>query len=239
MTAPVEPPHESRLYRKKALPLRFTRWVLRRQQSELYAHFARRFPPRPEARVLDLGVNGSLERPEQHFFEWLYPYRSRIVAAGLEPPELFRSCYPEIEYVQLGRDGASPFADEQFDLVFANAVVEHVGSRQRQREFLAEIARVGRAAFVTTPNRWYPVELHTVLPLVHWLPTPVYRAILRTLGFKFFAAEENLNLLDRRALAALVPPGVEARIDRHRFLGPTSNLLLSWERLPAPPRPSA
>ena len=26
------------------------------------------------------------------------------------------------------------------------------------------------SVFVTTPNRWFPLEVHTLLPFVHWLP---------------------------------------------------------------------
>ena len=40
-----------------------------------------------------------------------------------------------------------------------------------------------RAALFTTPNRWFPVELHTFLPVVHWLPKPAFRRVLRTLGY--------------------------------------------------------
>lgn len=223
--------HSSVDYRKKAIPLALAQRLLRRGQRRLYATFARTFPPQPEWRVLDLGVNGSLARREQHFFEWHYPHRQRIVAAGLESREIFAGCFPEIEYVQIGREKRLPFADGAFDVVFANAVIEHVGSRERQGEFLEEVSRVGRAAFVTTPNRWFPVELHTVLPLVHFLPTPVYRALFRAAGFRFFAAEENLNLLDRRALARLardLPAAEGSRILRQRTCGWTSNLILTW-----------
>ena len=222
--------HESVQYKRKALPLRLVRHVLRREQEKIYRQFARTFPPRPEWKVLDLGVNGSLDRPEQHFFEWNYPFRDRIVAAGLEPPEVFRGCFPEIEYVQLGREDALPFADREFDVVFCSAVVEHVGSRQRQRAFLSEIARVSKAAFITTPNRWFPVELHTMLPLVHYLPTKWYRAIFHAFGFHFFAEEENLNLLDRRALTSILPRLRSMRIVPRYFLGFVSNLSICWNR---------
>ena len=66
-----------------------------------------------------------------------------------------------------------PFADGEFDIVFSNAVIEHVGGREQQRRFVEESLRVAQRAFVTTPNRWFPVEVHTRLPLVHWLPDPV------------------------------------------------------------------
>ncbi len=57
-----------------------------------------------------------------------------------------------------------------FDVVFSNAVIEHVGDRERQEALVREALRVGRRVFVTTPNRWFPIEVHTRLPFVHWLP---------------------------------------------------------------------
>lgn len=218
--------HRSVLYAHKALPASVWRRVLRRQQDRIYDRFAAAFPPRPEWRVLDLGVAAHHERPEDYFFEHRYPHVENVVAAGLEPPERFERCYPSSRYVQVRRGEPPPFEDQSFDVVFASAVVEHVGDRAAQRAFVREALRIGRRVFLTTPNRWYPVELHTILPLVHYLPAPVYRGIYRRLGFDFFADEANLNLLDRRSLAALVPAGVPLRIERHRFLGPVSNLLL-------------
>jgi SAM-dependent methyltransferase len=167
----TEPTHLSVHYGKKAIPLRLVRRIARPQQRRLYEAFANAFPPRPDRAVLDLGVNGSLERCEQYFFEHHYPYQSRVTGCGLESGDHFRRCFPEATYVQTRRGESLPFEDGAFDVVFCNAVIEHVGSRAVQAAFMREILRVGRAAFVTTPNRWYPVELHTVLPLVHWLPT--------------------------------------------------------------------
>ena len=226
MIAHEEMEHRQESYQRKAMPLSFVRHVLRRQQALLYARYERLFPPRPGVRVLDLGVTGSLRERAGHFFESRFPYPTSITAAGIEPSDGFAACFPEIPYVRISRDEGLPFADDEFDVVFCSAVIEHVGRRERQREFLAEILRVGRAAFVTTPNRWYPVELHTVLPLIHYLPTPAYRAIYRWLGFEFFASEEHLNLLDERELRALAPASAQLEVLRHRFLGITSNLLL-------------
>ena len=63
-----------------------------------------------------------------------------------------------------------PFRDGAFDVVFSNSVIEHVGDAESQRRFAREVARVGRACWVQTPNRWFPVEQHLLTPLVHWLP---------------------------------------------------------------------
>lgn len=213
-------------YRKKAIPLAWSRRILIREQRRMFDKFTRHFPPRPDLRVLDLGTNGSLDRPERYVFQHLYPYRANTVACGLEEPDAFKRCFPDVEYVRARRGEPLPFSDGEFDVVHCAAVVEHVGTRAVQRAFLAEIARVGKAAYVTTPNRWFPVELHTVLPLVHYLPPSIHRPIMRRLGFDFFSQEANLNLLDRSALLELVPAGRPVEVHEHRFLGLCSNLLL-------------
>ena len=53
-------------------------------------------------------------------------------------------------------------------------------------------------SFITTPNRFYPIDFHTKIPVIHWLPKNIHRLILKTLGLHFYANEENLNLLDKK-----------------------------------------
>jgi len=80
------------------------------------------------------------------------------------------------------------------------------------------------------------VELHTILPLIHYLPPPIHRALLRRLGFEFFAKEENLNLLDKRTFLALLDPAIAHRctVGWFHFLGLPSNILLSYGGTRAP-----
>jgi SAM-dependent methyltransferase len=136
--------------------------------------------PTPETTVVDVGADevgfgaegGQTGCSTHNFFEELYPWRARVTATGLHDGSGFRAAYPDVEYVRA--DGcALPFADAAFDLYFSNAVIEHVGARDRQRVFVAEAIRVSKRVFLTTPNRWFPIEVHTRLPLVHWLPEPV------------------------------------------------------------------
>lgn len=63
---------------------------------------------------------------------------------------------------------ALPFEAGEFDLVYSNAVIEHVGNEEAQRQFLAEHARVGKHWMATTPNRLFPVEAHTHTLFRHW-----------------------------------------------------------------------
>jgi SAM-dependent methyltransferase len=175
----------------------------RRRKLQLFMDELR---PTPHTTVLDVGVDelGFGEGDgcaTMNFFEELYPWRDRITALGLHDGSAFSARYPEVRYVQ-GDACALPFADGEFDIVFSNAVIEHVGGRERQRAFVSEAVRVGRRVFVTTPNRLFPIELHSRLPFVHWLPDRVSHPLYRALG-KPHGAE--LDLLTRRSLAALFP----------------------------------
>jgi len=136
-----------------------------------------------------------------NFFEESYPWPERITALGLHDGEGFRSRYPDIPYIQ-GDACALPFADGAFDVVFSNAVIEHVGGRGRQRQFVSEALRVGRRVFITTPNRRFPIEVHTRLPLVHWLPDAVSHRVYRAAGKEFAT---DVHLLTRRSFASLFP----------------------------------
>jgi SAM-dependent methyltransferase len=162
--------------------------------------------PSSETTVLDVGADelgfgegggcGTL-----NFFEELYPWPERITALGLHDGAGFRARYPHIRYMQ-GDACDLPFPDASFDVVFSNAVIEHVGGRERQRKLVSEALRVGRRAFVTTPNRRFPVEVHTRLPLVHWLPDALSHRVYRAARRDFAT---DVHLLTRRSFRALFP----------------------------------
>ena len=196
-------------------------WWARRQMFMMLMALAK---PTEVTKVLDVGVTND-RREDCNFFEKLYPYPHQITAIGLEDASFLEEEFPGLTYMQA--DGLNlPFPDQHFDLVFSSAVVEHVGNRDRQRAFVHELCRVSHRCCVTTPNRWYPIEFHTLLPLVHWLPPRIFRRILQWLGKEFWAKEENLNLLSEQELQALFPTGMTLQTRRVRLLGFVSNLLV-------------
>jgi hypothetical protein len=121
------------------------------------------------------------------------------------------------------------FKDNSFDTVYSSATIEHVGSRSNQKKFVKECYRVSRKdVFITTPNKLYPIEFHTKIPFLHFLPSKIYRKILLFLGFSFFSKEKNLNLLNARDLKNICffLKIKNYNIIKHKFLFMTSNLIL-------------
>lgn len=155
--------------------------------------------PGPETTVVDVGVTDAPfgGGSSDNFFEAMYPWPDRITAVGQTELDRFIAAFPRVQAVRA--DGrALPFEDGAFDLGFSNAVVEHVaGGREGQRQFVHELCRVARRVFVTTPNRWFPLEVHTLLPLVHWLPAG---ARARVIPF-----DDVLDPLGPKAFASLFP----------------------------------
>lgn len=83
------------------------------------------------------------------------------------------------------RDTQLPFADQSFDVVLSNHVIEHVGDEHAQRAHLAQLRRVLRpdgVGYLAVPNRWMLVEPHYKLAFLSWLPHAWRTPYLRLMG---------------------------------------------------------
>ncbi len=217
--------------RPGSLPVR----IATHQRRVMYREFIERSGVKDEDRILDVGVTSDQTYTSSNYFEAWYPHKARITACGIDDASFLEVLYPGLTFVTAnGLD--LPFADDAFDVVHSSAVLEHVGSFANQVRLIQECARVARRhIFLTTPNRWFPVEFHTVLPLVHWLPKPAFRALMRQTGRGFFADEANLNLmssaeLSQAATQALRGTGFTPVVATVALGGWPSNLLLVAER---------
>jgi SAM-dependent methyltransferase len=183
-----------------------------RSRRRKLALLLRELQPTAATSVLDVGVDevslgeagGEDGCTTHNVFEAEYPWPSRITALGLHDGARFKGRYPAIPYVQ-GDACALPFGDGAFDIVYSNAVIEHVGDREQQARFVREALRVGERVFLTTPNRWFPIEVHTKLPLAHWLPDRAAHRIYELTRREW--AKEN-HLLGPRQLRELFPSQV-------------------------------
>ncbi|MFI5252543.1 MAG: class I SAM-dependent methyltransferase [Bacteroidota bacterium] len=83
------------------------------------------------------------------------------------------------------------FKDGQFDIVFSNSVIEHVGVYQDQQRMAEEIRRIGRKYFVQTPNYYFPLEPHFLFPFFHWLPFKIRVWLVQHFSLGWFERMRN------------------------------------------------
>lgn len=193
-------------------------------RGQRHALLVATFPDLDSMRVLDLGGTAHYWctapiRPESVVL--LNPYGEEsgvdwvrtVTGDACEPPAELRS--------------------DRFDLVFSNSTIEHVGGHERRQRFAESVRSLAPRAWVQTPNRYFPVEPHWMLPFGQFLPAglraaTVRRWPIRPAGFPADDRRESLgqmlevDLLSESTLAWYFP---EARILRERILGLTKSLV--------------
>ena len=124
--------------------------------------------------------------------------------------------------------------DFQSDLVISNATIEHVGNFENQKKMCRNVINLSKKYFIIlTPNRFHPIEFHTKLPLIHWLPRKLHRSILKFIGFNFFAEEKNLNLCSENDLRLMIKSieNLDFKIEKINFFFIKSNLILIGKKV--------
>jgi SAM-dependent methyltransferase len=194
-------------------------------RRRIFRLFMQECCPGPDDLVADFGATGHDDHPVHVFFETMYPYPRNltVIAREAEGARWFPERFLGVSFLEADLRSI-PVPDRFFHAGLCNAVVEHAGTRAEQMALVREVCRVCRRVMFTTPNRWFPIELHTFLPLLHWLPEVQYRAVLRLLGQSYFAEVGNLNLLDASSFLGLFPPDRHNRVLKAGFGLVSSNL---------------
>lgn len=127
----------------------------------------------------------------------------------------------------------SQFQDNQFDVVFSNSVIEHVGDYGRQELMAREVRRVGKRYFVQTPNYFFPIEPHFLFVGFQWLPVSARVFLVRNFNLGWIerisdretAKElvESTRLLRKKELLALFPG---AELYEEKILGLTKSFVV-------------
>jgi hypothetical protein len=175
-------------------------------RDRIYDDLIRYCRPGPNDTILDVGVS-DVVNDAANVLERKYPYQDRITAVGLGEGKAFKASYPKAAFHRVEANRPLPFADKSFDLAVSNAVLEHVGSHWDQAAFVRDLSRVAKMVFISVPNRYFPIEHHTAIPLLHFW-TRSFEWACRALGKAEWANESNLILMSRQGLAALTPDGV-------------------------------
>lgn len=183
----------------------FLFWLHNRSRSKKYKLFLREMNPTTRDWVLDVGSGRGT------FLEQLYSLREHIVAVDLKVERLakLRAAYPPVRVV-CADACALPFSDGSFGVVFSNAVIEHIGGVPLQTRFAREVRRVGKRYFITTPNRWFPVEPHYRIPFFQFF-SPKWQQFIHKrfqVGLVPKGMFEAIQMLSARDLSKLFPDAI-------------------------------
>jgi 2-polyprenyl-3-methyl-5-hydroxy-6-metoxy-1,4-benzoquinol methylase len=182
---------------------RYINKVLLQTRTKAYSDFINEFNPSENCTILDVGVSENTH-PSSNLLERLYPYKNNITGISTDNFDNLELVFPGFKFIQAdGRD--LKFNNNSFDISYSHAVIEHVGSFTQQKKFISELLRVSvYGVFFTTPSRWHPIDSHTGLPFIHWLPRTLHHKIYSMLGKDMYASIDKLNLLSKNDIINII-----------------------------------
>lgn len=177
--------------------------LMRHFRRSRMRQFGQLFPLSEETRVLDIGGTR---------YNWTFlETRPRITMVNLDSEV---GTFGNIE-MRYGDATALAFPDGSFDLVYSNSVIEHVGDWNKMAAYATSVQRLAARYYVQTPNRWFPVETHSMGVLYHWLPLRLACKAYRWMSLQGWRLRPDqrtvaddlysFRLLSRRELKRLFP----------------------------------
>lgn len=183
-----------------------------RIRTQAVDFFLEHASPNSADTLLDIGVSDE-DHPSSNLLEKRYKHVNQITGLSCYDFSELESVYPGFTFVK-GDARNLPFENNSFDFAYSHAVIEHLGDSQKQLKFIGELNRVTRKGlFFTTPNRMHPLEFHTGLPFVHYLPEKVHWKIYTLLGKSFYGDIDKLNLLKVKEIKSLVKKALGAEAE--------------------------
>jgi 2-polyprenyl-3-methyl-5-hydroxy-6-metoxy-1,4-benzoquinol methylase len=182
----------------------------------------------PKKSIIDIGTTPNLNDVQNIILAKIKDNKNVTCLSNLNCKILHKK-YPNIKKILIGDGRYNNLPNNSFDIVHSNATIEHVGSYKNQLLFVKECIRISKkSVFIQTPNRFYPIDFHTILPFIHWLPKNIHRKILRIFGLNFYSLEKNLNLLSESDLKNLCNELniKNYKIIKYRLFFALSNLIL-------------
>lgn len=216
------------IYYKNSLNNSISLAVLIHARERMFRDFMSHAAPHENTKIVDIGVSDE-ENEGSNFLEKLYPWPENITCAGIGNGQDIQTAFPKSRFVHIEPDKALPFANHQFDIAYSNAVLEHVGGAAQRMRFIQECLRVAQKVFIFVPNRWFPVEHHTNIPLLHYYPA-LFRSLTKQTTLSFWSDPMNMDFIGKNELEkAIADAGGQIETCRYTgiALGPLSSNILA------------
>jgi 2-polyprenyl-3-methyl-5-hydroxy-6-metoxy-1,4-benzoquinol methylase len=139
-------------------------------------------------------------------------------------------------YIQVqGNALKLPYEMGEFDLVFSNSVIEHVGSEANQKIFANEVRRISSNYIIQTPSFWFPLEPHSMIPFFQFIPHSIRAVLIMVFNINYFPktksyqeaikVSKNTLMLTRSGFQKLFP---EAAIEVEYLYGIPKSYSVYW-----------
>ena len=200
--------------------------ILKIKREEIFNEIKRKVKLNNKLQKLDVGTSPFLSNVENIFIHKLNG--KNITSISDQDCNILKKKFKKLKIIKKNAKKI-PSNFRKFDIVHSNATIEHVGNLRNQTIFLKKLYSITKKTLiVTTPNRFHPIEFHTKILMLHWLPKSFFRFLLKIFGDEFYSKEKNLNLLSEGNLKMLCRDCKfkTYEILKIRFLGFTSNLIL-------------
>jgi ubiquinone/menaquinone biosynthesis C-methylase UbiE len=125
----------------------------------------------------------------------------------------------------------SEYSDGQFDIVFSDSVIEHVGDYNNQKQMAKEFRRVAKNYYIQTPNHNFFFEPRFRMPFIHFLPKTARAFLVNKFRQKKNDLEharnrvEGITLLTIRQMKELFPG---ATLYEEKFYGMTKSITMYY-----------
>lgn len=206
------------------------RFSQQNRKKKLQLFFATMHPETGD-NIVDVGVNTTEYSTSDNYLEKQYPYPDKITAVGLDNVKEFSSRYPRVRIIQANGTNL-PFKNNEFRIGYSNAALEHVGGKDNQVAFIKELHRVSQKGYLAIPYKYFPVEIHTRIPLLHLLLPRHWFDYVASIAGKHWATGDYMQFIDERQLRLLLKEaGVNKfGIHKQRLLGFTLTLVATWHK---------
>ena len=119
-----------------------------------------------------------------------------------------------------------PYQFGEFDLIFSNSVIEHLGSKENQLQFAESVKQLCNHYIIQTPSVWFPVEPHSLLPFFQFIPHSIRAYLIMWFDINYFTkattyddavtVSKSTIMFTKKRFTKLFP---EATIEIERLLG--------------------
>jgi len=207
----------------------FLNKLLKLNREKIHKIFLKNTIYNNDVSILDCGTSNTLSDNHNIILQKTKSNKNIDCFSNQIFTKLFQEKYNHVRKYINGDGLNTNLNDNSYDTVYSSATIEHVGSFENQIKLVKESYRISKSfVFITTPNRYYPIDFHTKLPFFHWLPKKIHRKILKIFGLEFFSKEENLNLMSKKDIHEImrILKINTYKIISYKFLFFTSNLIL-------------